>query len=180
MHSDELMANRSHAVRRYMDEVLKHLPLDVEWRMRVSDVAFVRARSKKAVTISSADVVGLLIDPVDHREMAQDILDGLGRGLKEDGYTPDWKARRVNCWAVQNPPEGLEIEVYRARLSKNGYRGQVTAKTRNRNGTLLLTDVLPTADEAMERCSGFAKAYALALEAFNGESDGTEIALQCG
>jgi len=162
-----------------MDEVLKHLPLDVEWRMRVSDVAFVRARSKK-VTISSADVVGLLIDPVDHREMAQDILDGLGRGLKEDGYTPDWKARRVNCWAVQNPPEGLEIEVYRARLSKNGYRGQVTAKTRNRSGTLLLTDVLPTADEAMERCSGFAKAYALALEAFNGESDGTEIALQCG
>jgi len=88
MHSDKLMANRSHAVRRYMDEVLKHLPLDVEWRMRVSDVAFVRARSKK-VTISSADVVGLLIDPVDHREMAQDILDGLGRGLKEDGYTPD-------------------------------------------------------------------------------------------
>ena len=70
--------------------------------------------------------------------------------------------------------------MYRARLSKNGYRGQVTAKTRNRNGTLLLTDVLPTADEAMERCSGFAKAYALALEAFNGESDGTEIALQCG
>ena len=136
-----------------MDEVLKHLPLDVEWRMRVNDVAFVRARSKKAVTISSADVVGLLIDPVDHREMAQDILDGLGRGLKEDGYTPDWKARRVNCWAVQNPPEGLEIEVYRARLSKNGYRGQVTAKTRNRNGTLLLTDVLPTADEATKQRS---------------------------
>jgi hypothetical protein len=171
-----LLKNRARGVKRYMDIVCHHLPLGVEYQHVPDGVFFMRPRYKQAVKLSAHYVLELLREPVDHKLLAMAIEDRF-RDFEREEYQPRWKARRVNFWAMQNPPEGLDIEVYHARLGQDGYRGQVTAKTRNRNGTLLLTDVLPSPEAAKERCNGFARAYVIALAAFNGEDVGTELSL---
>lgn len=177
-YANELLKNRKQAVDRYMGNVVRHLPLDIEMRHTPSGIAFVRMREKQAVTLAAWYVLELLAEPVDHKLLAMEI-ERMFETFEAEKQDFEWKATRVNCWRLQNPPKNVLAEVYFSQLGNGGYRGTIKVKPlRGHWCDLLRTDELDTPEEAKERCEGFIEALAYGFKVFEGEEVGTEVALQ--